>query len=82
MIPPNEQVVEERKHSITIIPKGPSKYRPNELFPKVALMEKSYAQGTKGLKKTPKIGTFSDPGILTGQETVRSKPRYSERELN
>ena len=33
MIPPNEQVVKERKPSIPIIPKGPSKEKPNKLSP-------------------------------------------------
>ena len=55
VIPPNEQVVKERKPSINRIPKGPFKDKPNKNFPKVVLMEKSYAQGTKSQKKTTKI---------------------------
>ena len=54
VIPPKEQVVEEIKPPIPIIPKDPSKDKPNKLFPQVALMDKSYAQGTKGLKKLQK----------------------------
>ena len=81
VIPPNKQVVEEIKPPIPIIPKDPSKDKPNKLFPKVALMDKSYAQGTKGLKKTPKIRTFSDPALLTRQENLRSNPQSPEKEL-
>ena len=47
VIPSNEQVLEGKKPSIPIIPKGPSKHKPNKLLPKVALMEKSYAQGAQ-----------------------------------
>ena len=81
MIPPTEQVVEEIKHTIPIIPKISYKDKPNKLFPKVDLMDKSYAQGTKGLNKNPKNRTFSDPALLTRQETVRSKPQSHEKEL-
>ena len=79
VIPPNEQVVEKIKPPIPIITTGPSKDKPNKLFPKVALMDKSYAQGTNGLKKPPKIRTFSDPALLTRQETVRSNPQSPEK---
>ena len=72
------KLVEEIKPPIPIITKDPSKDKPNKLFPKVSLMEKSYAQGTKRLKKTPKIRTFSDPALLTRQETVRSNTQSPE----
>ena len=79
VIPPNEQVVEDIKPPITIITKGPSKDLKKKNFPKVSLMYKSYAQGTKGLNNSPKIRTFSDPTLLTRQETVRSNPQSSEK---
>ena len=79
MIPPNEQVVDEIKPQIPIIPKGPSKDKSNKLFPKVALMDKSYAQGTKVLKNPPKIRTFSNPALITRQEKVRSNPQSPEK---
>ena len=81
VIPPNEKLVEEIKYTILIITKGPSKDKPNKLFPKVALMDKSYAQGTKVLKNPPKIRTFSDPALLTRQETMISNPQSPEKEL-
>ena len=74
------KLVEEIKPTIPIIPKDPSKDKPNKLFPKVALMDKSYAQGTKGLKNPPKIRTFSDPALITKQETVISNPQSPEKE--
>ena len=52
------KLVEEIKPTIPIIHKDPSKDKPNKLFPKVALMYKSYSQGNKGLKNPPKIRTF------------------------
>ena len=58
MIPPNEQVLEEIKPSIPIIPKVPSKDKPNALFPKVALMVKSFAQVTKRLKKNQRLEPY------------------------
>ena len=61
------------------ITKGPFKEKPNELSPKVTLMEKLYAQGTKGLNKIPKIRTFLDPALLTRQETVISNPQSPEK---
>ena len=79
MIPPNEQAGRGNKSSIPIIPKGPSKDKPNKLFPKVALMDKSYAQGTKGLNNPPKIRTFSNPALLTKQEKVISNPQSPEK---
>ena len=44
-------------------------------------MDKSYEQGTKRQKKNPKIRTFSDPALLTRQDTVRSKTQSPEKEL-
>ena len=44
-------------------------------------MDKSYAQGTKCLNNSPNIRTFSDPALLTRQETVRSNPQFPEKEL-
>ena len=79
VIPPNEQVVEDIKPPILVITKGPSRDKPNKLFPKVAPMDKSYQQGIKGLKNSPKIRTFSDPALLTRQETVRSNRQSPEK---
>ena len=81
MIPPNEQLGEEIKPSISMIPKSPYKEKPNTLFPRVALTEKSYAQGTKRLKKNPKIRTFSEPALFTRQDTMISKPQFPEKEI-
>ena len=73
MIPQNGQGVEERRYSIPSITKGPSKDNSDELYPKEALMDKPYTQGTKGPKKEPKIITESDPALPTRQVTDNSR---------
>ena len=80
-----EQGSEQRKYKITppiiSIPKGPAKDNPNERPPKEALREKSYAQGTKGPKKTSKIRKPSDLTPTTRQVVGDSKTASPEKEL-
>ena len=78
-----EQGIEQGKEKITLttprITKLPTKENPNKLSPEEALREKSYAQGTKGPKKTPKIIKPSEPALLTRQVGEDSKTPSPEK---
>ena len=66
---------------IPSIHKGPSKDSCNQHSPNEAFREKSYAQGTKGPNKTPKIVKPSDPAHPTRQVGEESKTLSPQKEL-
>ena len=80
-IPLKGKEVEKIKPPITSITKGVVKDKPYQLSPKEALMEKSCAQETKGLKKTRIIRIPQDLALTTGKVIESSKSSPPEIEL-
>ena len=69
----SEQGKDQTTPPITSINKGPDKGNHDKSSPEDTLMEKLYAQGTKGSKKPPKTRKPSDPTLPTRQVEEESK---------